>query len=632
MRNPNMHHSLKLRNRGLLGLREYLLLVLSVAYPVAGWSQDGNLFPPGVKVLTTLETSVSAWSPDGQRLAYATDDGVWVVEAPTFQQPTQLVRKGRGGAHPIEQLRWSPDGKKLAFVSSRPGDDWVTIWLTDVDGSHLQDLLPPGAPFGSSGNRDVEISAWLNTQELAFAAHCGGACMLLSKLDVESSRYWRFCEMVEGSVSWAPTKNRAIINYHYSALSEGGLGLVDMRNSKLISADVPDGFSEECPLVLQGCSSEGDKIQGEDYGFNAWAPDGKRALYTSWACSKKPVVDSVVNLYLWDVDSNHREQLVPNAGWGAWSPDGSKIAFLLFGEPSYDSDKRILSTDFAPGKPLRIYLGILEVATKAVSTLVPLESKLLNPGNVDDWNMFRPVWAPDGKHLVIRNPQKDLVLIGADGSRHQPLTQGVHLEAYCDATCTQWSPNGKWLALLPAGKFTNLGESKGLERFLPLVGREDAALSDAEIIQRYFEQILSKGPEAYSPFLWEYISALEEIGKMEAAREQYRKAIEQVQRSEKWHDTDLEVDLKKSYAEFLCRHGQEKDAAEWGTCTTPSGWPHQEDLLQYRPALLSQRAAPWQNEAAKLQEAPTRPPEETSHVSSPQFPSLYIIEVPEKEP
>src|SRR5262249_45069625 len=164
--------------------------------------------------------------------------------------------------------------------------------------------------------------------------------------------------------------------------------------------------------------------------------------------------------------------IVPNAGWGTWSPDGSKIAFLLFGEPTYDSDKRILGTDFSPGKPFRIHLGILDVSTKAVSTLVPLESKLLSPENVADWNMFRPVWALDGKHLVIRNLQNDLVLIWADGSRHQPLTQGVHLEAYCDATCTQWSPDSRWLALLPTGKFTNQGESRGLERFLPPVGKE----------------------------------------------------------------------------------------------------------------------------------------------------------------
>lgn len=580
MRRLDMRHSLSFRGQGQLGIKAALLfLVLALADGVGVWAQDEKLFAPGVRVLATLESNTCAWSPDGRRLAYMTNDGVWIVEAPKFNQARRLIRKGHcaAGSCPGLQLSWSPDGQKLSFVDSRPGDGGSTIWIADADGSHVRDLLPPGAPFSVVGSRAVGISDWLSNREIAFYLHCGAGCVSLNEIDVESGAYKHFCTgSVDGAYYWAPTRKLAIGEMHL-----GGLSLIKRENGKSIS-DISSS-PEECQTVLLGCVYKEDKIQGEERRFDAWSPDGKQVLYTSWACQQQPIVESEVSLSFWEVGNSRQLLLIPNAGWGAWSPDGSKIAFLLFGEPSYDSDKRILSTDFAPGKPLRIYLGILEAATKAVSTLVPLASELLNPGNGNDWDMFRPVWAPDGKRLVIRNPQKDLILVWADGSRHQPLTQGVRLEAYCDATCTQWSPNGKWLAVLPAGKFPNLGEGKGLEHFLPPVGKDDAALSDAEVIQRYFQHILAQGPHTYAPFLWEYIRALEEMGKVETAEEQYRRAIETVQHSERWRGTSVETDLKQSYAEFLCQHGREKDAAEWGACTPPSGWPHQQDLLRDRP-------------------------------------------------
>src|SRR2546428_5003491 len=95
MKNPDRCNSLPSRGRGLLSEKEYLLLlVLSLAHPVVGWPQNENLFSPGVKVLATLESSESAWSPNGQSLAYMRDDGIWVVESPDFQKSRRLIRKG----------------------------------------------------------------------------------------------------------------------------------------------------------------------------------------------------------------------------------------------------------------------------------------------------------------------------------------------------------------------------------------------------------------------------------------------------------------------------------------------------------------------------------------------------------
>ena len=131
------------------------LCTILLVFPFVAWSQEGGGVAPRVKVLTTLESDVYAWSPDGQRLAYVAKGGIWVVEAPDLRQPHLLIRKGRGGGgvYPAPQLLWSPDGQKLAFADSRAGDGWSTIWVADADGSHVRDLLPPEAPFGSPGVR-----------------------------------------------------------------------------------------------------------------------------------------------------------------------------------------------------------------------------------------------------------------------------------------------------------------------------------------------------------------------------------------------------------------------------------------------------------------------------------------------
>ena len=73
-----------------------------------------------------------AWSPDGSKLAFASDRGGSGLDVYTRGADATVVRltQNFGGYRPA----WSPDGARIAFVSDRSGN--AKIYLMDADGSN----------------------------------------------------------------------------------------------------------------------------------------------------------------------------------------------------------------------------------------------------------------------------------------------------------------------------------------------------------------------------------------------------------------------------------------------------------------------------------------------------------------
>lgn len=96
------------------------------------WVRDGTAIR---RVATGPGTCDPAWSPEGDRLAVAAPDGLWVLSA-DLRRTTHLVdtRHEHDPANGFEyrtvhRPQWAPDASALAFVAS----DGTTSWVEVVD-------------------------------------------------------------------------------------------------------------------------------------------------------------------------------------------------------------------------------------------------------------------------------------------------------------------------------------------------------------------------------------------------------------------------------------------------------------------------------------------------------------------
>ena len=144
---------------------------------------EARVVAPGVGFIG----GVTAWSPDGTRIAYAREGKpyhgqIWVVNADGSD--AHLIHEGWGAAGPS----WSPDGRSIAFAQKPPDDSTgnasyrdLAVYLMDPDGANvrritgdegnplaafIEDYAPDWSPDGSRiafvSARDVADPMCLN--------------------------------------------------------------------------------------------------------------------------------------------------------------------------------------------------------------------------------------------------------------------------------------------------------------------------------------------------------------------------------------------------------------------------------------------------------------------------------------
>ncbi len=301
------------------------------------------------------------WSPDGDRIAFVSSDGVHVgirVMERDGRNPVP-VTDNRSWNLFTEFDPWSPDGKKLLFLSDDGGG--LDLWTMNPDGTGkvrlteggrivpIPGLSGYGADWSADGRRIVYTSCLFDDaaiQEVNLSAIRTEADIWIMDADGGNKKQLT----TDGDARlplWQPQGDR--IAY-----------LADRTGNREIWTMQSDGTGKTQVTFSEGSVS----------GYS-WSPDGARIAYV---VASPPGTLPEFSLRIINSDGSGSEQLTTGNRDTSpvWSPDGTRIAF------------RSESRDRA-----------LWVMKSDGSGLAPL--------GPDNPAYMMHQWSPDGRTIVVSN-------------------------------------------------------------------------------------------------------------------------------------------------------------------------------------------------------------------------------------
>ncbi|MBZ5521602.1 MAG: hypothetical protein LAP21_05020 [Acidobacteriia bacterium] len=463
-----------------------------------------------------------AWSPDGRKLATASDDHtakVW--DATSGRELLSL----RGHQNIVRSIAWSPDGSKLATASD---DRTAKVWDA-TSGRELLSLRSHQAPVWSvawSPDGSKLATASYDKTAKVWAASSGRELLALpGHQDIVSSIAWSpdGSKLATASYDktakvWAASSGRELLALrgHQDAVwsiawSPDGSKLATASYDK--TAKVWAASSGRELLALPGhqdivsniaWSPDGSKLATASYGKTAkvWEASSGRELLalrghqdTVWSIawspdgSKLATASSDHTAKVWEASPicellslrGHRASV-----WSiAWSPDGSKLA-------TASNDNTAKVWEAASGRELLSLHG----HQSSVSSIAwsPDGSKLAtasNDGTAKVWeaasgrqlltlhghqDIVRNIaWSPDGSKLATASDDSTVKVWEASSGRQLLALRGHPDTGWSIA----WSPDGSKLAAASSDRTAMVWEAASGHELLTLRGHQDTVWSIA---------------------------------------------------------------------------------------------------------------------------------------------------------
>ncbi len=305
-------------------IRLCLIVLIGVA-PLAAQKKPFTV----EKLLSLHRISGPQVSPDGRTVLFsvvspdlvknARPSHIWAVSL-DGGEPRQITREGTRNTRP----RWSPDGRRIAFASDRPSagppgapasGGSQQIWLMDADGSHarqLTDILTEadGVMWSPDG------------RYLLFTSNVYPDCPDMAcnkKREEEQAK--------------SPVKAKiftGLLFRHWNAYKDNKRShLFVIPAAGETPLDLTPGDHDVPPFSLGG---------PDEYTFS---PDSREVAYTS-NVEPVEAVSTNQDIFLAPVTGGAAKKLTTNAAWDAtpaYSPDGRYLAYRKMVRPGYESDR-----------------------------------------------------------------------------------------------------------------------------------------------------------------------------------------------------------------------------------------------------------------------------------------------------
>src|ERR1700704_6584859 len=336
------------------------------------------------------------WSPDDQKLGFQRgrtfDYDVFYVPADGGSAQA-ITRDG----NPLEGFAWLPDGSGVVYSSSR-GDTvlylrTMNLWSVQTGGKDLRQLT-----FGETSYISPDLDRHGN--------------IVATRRQIQFD-IWRY--PVDGSPE-ENVRRSAQITHQTGTVQTPSAGPGDRE---LVYLSDSGGHGNLWILNLETQQNRQVTFEHDPQlaiGVPVWSPDGKHIAYV-----KRGVTAWNVDLWLMNPDGSDAHKVSEGGGWAWWAPDSRWIYFSPPGQNGFriakasPADGNNLSVRAEGQKPAVDAAGRLffVMSLPALNGLSDMEILVANPENgpaqkvarisgsrLSSWLLMQPVLSPDGKWLA----------------------------------------------------------------------------------------------------------------------------------------------------------------------------------------------------------------------------------------